>query len=66
MWDADCNVSYKGDTLLSIEKKIFIKKFNKNLSIIIMSDYCYNSYNNWIPFTEHHLYKSIEVHTICR
>lgn len=44
----------KGDTLLSKEiKDKLITKFNTNPGSIILSDYCYNRYNDGIPFNKH-------------
>lgn len=44
----------KGDTISSIEiKEKLITKYKTNASSIILSDYCYNRYNNGIPFTKH-------------
>jgi len=44
----------KGETLTSAEiKDLLITKFNTNPGSIILSDYCYNRYNNGIAFTKH-------------
>lgn len=42
------------DTLSVTEiKRKLISKFNTNPNSIILSDYCYNRYNNGIPFNKH-------------
>jgi hypothetical protein len=44
----------KGDTLTSTEiRERLITKYNTNPSSIILSDYCYNRYNNGISFNKH-------------
>ncbi len=44
----------EGDTFSSIEiKERLITKFKTNPSSIILSDYCYNRYNNGVPFNKH-------------